>query len=95
MSPALAGKFLTTRPPGKFPFSAILLMVYTIQIYRDRASSGSLWLLRKLRRRVISQGVVTLCEIKKECYLQRRSGGYRGTLKGREEAQRGREKRYI
>ena len=60
-------------------------MVYTIPVYRDRASSGSLWLLRKLRRRVISQGVVTRCEIKKECYLQRRSGEYRGTrhIKGK------------
>ena len=97
MSSALAGKFLTTGPPGKFPFNAILLMVYTIQIYRDRASSGSLWLLQKLRRRVISQGVVTLCEIKKNVVFK---GGLANreaqhTLKGREEAQTGREKCYV
>ena len=40
VSPALAGGFLTTAPPGK-SLNDILLTVYTIQIYMDKASSGS------------------------------------------------------
>ena len=43
-----------------------LLTVYTIQIYRYSASSG--WVIG-WRRKVISWGVMTLDEIKKECYL--------------------------
>ena len=42
MSPALAGGFLTTAPPGKLPFYTLSLMVCEIHLNRIRKKAGKL-----------------------------------------------------
>ena len=46
---------------------------------KQMVSPGSLWPLRRLRRKVISKGAVTLGEIKKECYLDTKKAWLRQT----------------
>ena len=48
-------------------------------MWKANVSPGSLWPLRRVRRKVISKGAVTFSEIKKECYLDAKKAWLRQT----------------